>query len=323
MARRSPARMILLGSLAASAVGLGLAARRRQQERKTTADAQASTPIPARAEWWEAPEGLFGYHWPAENARATLLLQHGFGEHAGRYVEHFSGLVPALNAMGVEVFAFDMAGHGRSAGARGVVDVDAMAQAHRAARRELAQRGRPLLLFGHSLGGLVTALSVARDPEGLAAVVLSSPALPDSAPLPLRLIAQALVKVAPGVGVAPLGEPSGISRIKSEVDAYLADPLVNPRRVPALLGVTALAAAAEVRAAAPNWRAPTLILHGTADQYTDPRASQRLFDALAAEDKRLELVAGARHELLNDMPRKRIAAELLSWIEARLPAPAS
>ena len=168
-----------------------------------------------------------------------------------------------------------------------------------------------------------TALSVARDPEGLAAVVLSSPALPDSAPLPLRFIAQALVKVAPGAGVAPLGEPSGISRIKSEVDAYLADPLVNPRRVPALLGVTALAAAAEVRAAAPKWRAPTLMLHGTADQYTDPRASQRLFDALAAEDKRLELVAGARHELLNDMPRKRIAAELLAWIEAQLPAPVS
>ena len=317
MARRSPARMMLMASLAASAVGAGILAHRRKQARLTTQAAQAAAPTPAGAEWWEAPDGLFGYHWPADNPRATLLLQHGFGEHAGRYVDHFSRLVPELNAIGFDVFAFDMIGHGRSPGDRGVTDVGAMAQAQRKARAELATRGRPLFLFGHSLGGLVTALSVARDASNVRGVVLSSPALPVAAPLPLRAVAKMLARIAPGLGTVSLGDASGISRIPNAVEAYRQDPLVFQRRIPALTGVSALIAAQEVRDGAAAWRVPTLILHGTADRYTDARESQHLFDRLPAGDKHLELVKDARHELLNDMPRKRIEALLLDWLRQR------
>lgn len=88
-------------------------------------------------------------------------------EHAGRYVEHYNRLVPRLVERAFEVRAFDLAGHGLSPGVRGVTDIGRMADVHLAARRMLA--GRPLFLFGHSLGGLVTALAAAGEIErGLA-----------------------------------------------------------------------------------------------------------------------------------------------------------
>lgn len=269
------------------------------------------------AERWDAPMGLAGYRWRAAEPRARLLLQHGYAEHAGRYVEHYNRLVPALTARGVEVFAFDLAGHGGSAGARGVTDIgrmaDALGEARVAAHGEL-----PLFLLGHSLGGLVTALSVARAPDGLAGVVLSAPYLPFEASAGTRLFARVLATIAPEAGVASLGPPSGISRLDDEVRAYVDDPLVFRRKIPARLGATALAAAAEIARRLSAWRTPTLVIHGTADTYTDPRGSERLVAGIASADKELVLVEDGRHELLNDLPRDAMLAKVIGWVEARV-----
>lgn len=267
---------------------------------------------------WTAPANLHGYHWSAASPHATLLLQHGYAEHAGRYVAHYDRLIPHLTARGIDVHAFDLAGHGLSPGARGLTDIGAMAAAHIAARAALAASGRPLFLLGHSLGGLVTALSVARAPDNVAGVVLSGPALPfDTNPV-LRLVARLLARVAPGVGVAKLGDPVAISRLPDEVQAYRDDPLVFTRPIPALLGATAAAGADEIAAALRSWRAPTFVFHGTADSYTSPAGSERLVAGIASSDKELWLVEDGRHELLNDTPRDAVLARLTAWLEARL-----
>lgn len=270
------------------------------------------------ADPWQAPAGLAGYRWPAPARRATVLLQHGYAEHAGRYVDHYSRLIPALNGAGFDVHAFDLAGHGRSPGARGVTNIGEMADALSAARAALADRG-PLFLFGHSLGGLVTALSVARAPDALAGVVLSGPYLPFGTGAVTRTIARLLAAVAPAAGVASLGDPSGISRLPDEVRAYVDDPLVFKRRIPARLGATALAAGAEVERGLVAWRAPTFVFHGTADTYTNPKGSERLVAGIASADKELMLVAEGRHELLNDVGREAVLARMLEWLERHLP----
>lgn len=270
------------------------------------------------AERWHAPAGLAGYAWRAVEPRAALLLQHGYAEHGGRYLEHCGRLVPRLVALGIDVFAFDLAGHGRSPGARGVTDVGRMADAHIEARRSLARPGRPLFLFGHSLGGLVTAGSVVREPDGVAGVVLSAPALLIEAAAPLRLLARVVAQVAPGLGVAPLLPPDGISRIEAEVRAYLDDPLVFRRKLPALLGASALKLSKEGWRGYPAWRAPTLVAHGTADTFTDPAGSERFTAGIASADKELVMVEGGRHELLNDLPAAEVMAAVLGWLKARL-----
>ena len=268
------------------------------------------------AEEWEFGAPVRGHRWrPAGTARANLLLAHGFGEYAQRYVGRHNALIPALVGRGFAVHAFDLEGHGGSAGRRGSVDLRRAVEQHRAARRALT--GRPLCLMGHSLGGLLTAASVVRDGAGLAGVVLSAPALPTDAPLVTKVVGRLLARVAPHAGILPALDPAGISRIEAEVDAYRTDPGIYRGKLPAITGATALAVSQATWAGLGDWRAPVLAIHGTADTFTDPAGSERLIAAAPAADKTLTLFEGGRHELLNDLERDRALTLVLDWLEAR------
>lgn len=274
----------------------------------------------ARRAAWTAPAGLHGYRWSPPQPRARVLLQHGYGEHAGRYVERYSRLVPSLLGQRIEVFAFDLAGHGRSAGVRGVTHVGRMVEAHLEARRDLSRSVLPLFVFGHSLGGLITASSAAREPDGLAGVILTGPALPPPTGTLARASARLLSAILPGRAVSPLGNPEGVSRIEEEVSAYLADPLNFQRPLPARLGATALSVASDLWPRLGEWTAPTLVIHGSADTYTSPEGSRRLVTGIASPDKLLHLVEDGRHEPLNDIGREATLAIILEWISRRLHA---
>jgi alpha-beta hydrolase superfamily lysophospholipase len=93
------------------------------------------------------------------------------------YVSGYNRLIPRLVDLGLDVYAFDLPGHGGSPGKRGLVDVRKAVEVHLAARRGLQTNGHPLFLFGHSLGGLITAGSVIVDQCRVDGVILSSPAL--------------------------------------------------------------------------------------------------------------------------------------------------
>ncbi|MEZ5959291.1 MAG: alpha/beta hydrolase [Hyphomonadaceae bacterium] len=270
------------------------------------------------AQTWDFGRDLRGYKWPAPNARASLLLTHGFAEYAERYVERYNQLIPHLNELGFDVYAFDMRGHGRSPGARGVADIKRTVEDHKAARRALAVNGKPIFLFGHSLGGLVTAASVADEPNNVAGVVLSAPGLLFEAPAHLRVIANVFAVLAPGLRVAAAGEPSGISRIEEEVEAYKNDPMISGLGIPAKLGVTAVAVAEKAWTQYPRWTAPVLVFHGVNDQLTASKGSERFVATIGAKDKRLELYPEARHEILNDLNRDAAMSLLSNWLSERI-----
>lgn len=264
---------------------------------------------------WEFGRGLAGYVWRGASARANLLVAHGFAEYAERYGSSYNQLAPRLNEMGFDIYAFDMRGHGRSPGARGVVDVRVAAADHRAARAALS--GKPLLLLGHSMGGLVTAASVADDAAGVAGVVLSSPALQINAPSHLRAIAGVVAMLAPSAKLAPPLDTDGLSRIPEEVAAYRADPMITDLRVPARTGASIIALSESLWARYPHWRTPVLALHGLKDRATDPEGSKRFIAAVAAADKRLELYPEGYHELLNDLDRDAARDVILAWLSER------
>jgi alpha-beta hydrolase superfamily lysophospholipase len=270
------------------------------------------------AQPWDFGRGLRGYAWPAPDPHANLLLTHGFAEYAERYVERHYGLIPRLNALGFDVYAFDIRGHGRSAGARGVADIGRTVEDHRAARRALAPNGKPIFLFGHSLGGLITAASVAGEPANVAGVVLSAPALLIEAPAHLRLIAGVFATLAPGLRLTPAGEASAISRIDAEVETYKNDPMISGLSIPAKVGATAIAAAEKAWTQYGRWTAPVLVVHGEKDALTDPNGSKRFIEAVGAEDKKLELYPEGRHELLNDLDRDAAWNVISSWLSERM-----
>jgi acylglycerol lipase len=269
------------------------------------------------AEAWDFGRGLSGYAWRVPNARANVLITHGFAEYAERYVAHYHQLAPKLNALGFDVYGWDMRGHGRSPGARGVADLRAAVADHRAARGKL--KDKPLFLFGHSLGGLVTAASVAEDQGGLAGVVLSAPSLLITAPAHLKAIAGLVAAFAPGARLAPPLDTAGLSRIPEEVAAYTADPMVSDPRVPAKTGATAIAVSEAAWARYPQWGVPVLVLHGEKDTATDPNGSKRFFAMIPASDKQLKLYPEGRHELLNDLDRNAAMELITSWLRQRAP----
>ena len=269
----------------------------------------------AQAQSWDFGRGLRGYKWPVSAARANLLLTHGFAEYAERYVEHYYGLIPRLNALGFDVYAFDIRGHGRSPGARGVADMKRTVEDHRAARRALTDK--PLFLFGHSLGGLIAAASVAEDSTGVAGAILSAPALLIEAPPHLRAIANVFAVLAPGLRLLPASDASAISRIDAEVHAYKTDPMISALSIPAKVGATAIATAEKAWSRYPQWATPVLVVHGEKDTLTDPNGSKRFFSTIAAADKKLELYPEGRHELLNDLDREAAWSVMSSWLSER------
>lgn len=273
------------------------------------------------AETWDFGRGLSGYAWRTTAARANVLLTHGFAEYAERYVERYHALVPKLNALGFDVYGWDMSGHGRSPGARGVADLKGALADHRAARRAL--KDKPLFLFGHSLGGLVTAASVAEDGNDITGVVLSAPALLITAPAHLRAIAGIVSIFAPSARLVPPLDVEGLSRIPEEVEAYRNDPMVSDTRVPAKTGATAIDVAERAWRRYPAWRTPVLVLHGEKDTAANCEGSKRFAATIPAVDKQLVLYPEGRHELLNDLERDAAMGVITTWLQDRSPAAAS
>ena len=148
---------------------------------------------------------------------ATVILQHGYAEYAFRYLTSHSTLITHILAASYTIYALDLHGHGTSPGhPRAVVHVGKAVADHLALRRYAVEQGggRPVVLFGHSLGGLITAGSVVQDPEGVDGVVLTSPAFPGPFPYAARAAVGVLARTIPTISIPGRAVPiSSLTRL--------------------------------------------------------------------------------------------------------------
>src|SRR5258705_8666162 len=117
------------------------------------------------------------HRWSAAQPRSSVLIAHGYGEHAGRY-EHVAQRF--VDDLGAAVYAPDHRGHGRTDGATGLVEdgEGITADLHDVADTARAEHpGLPIALIGHSMGGLIAARYAQRFGDELSALVLSTPAI--------------------------------------------------------------------------------------------------------------------------------------------------
>jgi alpha-beta hydrolase superfamily lysophospholipase len=251
--------------------------------------------------------------WPRPDARGTVLIVHGLGEHIGRY-EHIAA---QLNAWGWNVVGHDQRGHGASEGARGALaqrddllrDLALVIDAVR------AQNPGPLVLFGHSLGGLVAARFVAERLRAVDALVLSSPALDAGMNAFQKLLLAVLGPLAPNLAVNNGLKPAWISRDPAVVQAYIADPLVHDRVTPKL--VRFIVDGGEfVRARAARWAVPTLLLWAGSDRCVAPAGSAALAAAAPKSVLTARVFAPLFHEIFNEPEQREVFAVLGDWLSS-------
>lgn len=265
--------------------------------------------------------------WPAAApARGTVLIVHGLGEHVGRY-RH---VAERLCAEGWAVAGFDQRGHGRSEGPRGVIPTpDALFDdLARFIDQAGGPSGQPLVLLGHSMGGLVAgrfvaeALSARPAPwsRRVDALVMSSPALDPGLNAAQKLLLAVLGPLVPRLALGNGLKPEWVSRDPAVVAAYVADPLVHDR-VAAGLVRCLVDGGKFVRACAPRWQVPTLLLYAGADRCVAPRGSEAFAAAAPAALVDAKRYDGFSHEIFNEPEKAQVLDELAGWLARRLHLP--
>ncbi len=261
---------------------------------------------------------LYYQRWRTDSApRAVVAIVHGLGEHSGRYANVVSCLVPD----GFTVYGFDLRGHGRSPGQRGAINSfseyveDVKAYLQFVAAQE---PGRPLFLYGHSLGGLIVLNYVEHYPQGLKGVISSGPAVGKLGVSPLLFaLARVLSVVAPKLSMNNGLDVTAISRDAAVVKAYTSDPLVHPLGTPRL--ATEMAAAGQyANAHAAEIKLPLLIVQGGADRICVPEGSRAFFDKMTADDKQRIEYPGVYHEPHNDLGWEKVVRDIEGWIVAHI-----
>ncbi len=250
---------------------------------------------------------------PQPIALGTLLIVHGLGEHAARY----NKLADDLNTWGYNVRSYDQYGHGDSGGVRGDPPhamrlLDDLAEVIDSTRRIMGP-DEPLILLGHSMGGVVAAQLVLRKLRKVEALVLSSPAFDPGLGAVQKLLLRVLPRIAPHVGLGNGLQLKYLCRDKAVVAAYSADPLVHDR-ISASLAQFIAEMGAQCLAEAPQWSVPTLLLYAGADRLVSPAGSRAFAAAAPPGLLRSQCFEAMYHEIFNDPERDQVLAVMRDWL---------
>lgn len=286
---------------------------------------------------------------PVGAVRGVIQVIHGMAEHSGRYER----LAAALTAQGYAVYAQDLPGHGRTARAPDELGHFSEAagwrlalQAIRCLQREIGEwhAGVPQFIFGHSMGSFLLQDYISRHAHDLSGAVLSA-STADAGPL--RALGLALLR-AEGMWQgyderSALAEQltfksynrrfaptrtafDWLSRDADEVDRYVADPQCGFRCTTGLWVqlLTAMGRLDKRRAARVPSRLALLAIAGEDDPVCAGRRGpqslkKRYLDAGLTDVSALSYPRG-RHELLNDLCRDEVTADLIDWLNRRTPA---
>ena len=262
------------------------------------------------------------YDWilPAAQPLATVLLVHGLGEHAGRYGE----LAANLHQWGFAVRAYDQQGHGQSEGARGDMLRPGSLQADLCrvvddTRQRPALADTPLILLGHSMGGLVVARTLAEQLRPVDAAVLSSPALGAFPTLFQKMLLATLPRVVPHLRVDNGLKTEWVARDPDVVKAYQADPMVH-RRISTSLAAWILNNGTQTLEDAAQWSVPTLLLYAGQDRLVNAQASADFAQAAPKSVVQAQCFEGMYHEIFNDLYRAQVFTALKRWLLSRFSA---
>ncbi len=262
---------------------------------------------------FDGSEGrVFYRRWDPEAQPARIvLIVHGYAEHGGRYAH----VAAALTPRGSVVYADDHLGHGRSDGERALIadfehvddDLHALAGIARAEHPAV-----PLVLVGHSMGGLLAARFAQRWPSEVAGVAFCGAVIGD------WQWARDVVG-RPDLPYVPF-DPEALSRDPHVGASYAADPLVYHGQYKRKLLESEVRALDHFQRDVGRLTMPVLLLHGTDDPFVPYERSLEAVRDMPTDDLTVHVYRGARHEVLNETNRDEVIGHLSEWIERISPA---
>ena len=268
---------------------------------------------------------VYDVHPAVGDARGVVQLLHGVGEHAGRY----GALIAALTEAGFIVYADDHRGHGRT-GIRqhgGTEKLGRLGKGGlRAAEAAIWQLtgiikdehpDLPLVLLGHSWGSFLAQMLVNDHPEAWDAVILSGSALRtpgslNAAPLNARWAADDATGL------------EWLSRDPAVWTAFDEDPLTTNQPLLKLFGPVEAAKLYGRPRKDLGRDIPLLLLVGRDDPVGGPRSVHKLADEYRTRSGLTDITTlvypDARHEIFNELQQDEVRADILSWLDTRIPA---
>ena len=271
-------------------------------------------------EWkWKARDGIemAALGWKPAVPKAVVVLVHGHGEHVNRYHHVAEGFVNAGYAM----LAFDLRGHGKSAGPRGHTPqydnmMDDIADFVGDAQKRYP--GLPVFLYGHSMGGNLVINYALRFPQGLKGVIATGPwlKLAFDPPTVQAFAVKLLNNVAPSFAIESNLDANGLSHDPEVVKKYQTDPLVHGKITSRLFsGITNAGLWALDHAS--DLKIPMLLMHGSGDKITSAPASQE-FARKAGKLVSLRIWEGYYHEIHNEPEKAEVIQAMVTWLDQNI-----
>jgi lysophospholipase len=256
-------------------------------------------------EQYLSDQGTYYQVWRGSAPRASVVLSHGYAEHSGRYAHVAARLVDA----GLDVYAVDHRGHGRSPGERGdivswevvVADLDALVDV-------AAADGLPVFMVGHSLGGAIAIAYALAHQERLAGLTLSAPALE---------VAPELLALAELPEIPPLPLADGVCSDPRVVAAYKSDPLVYQGPPPRNVLVLMAQAPESLVSRLPELTVPVQVMQGSADPLIPLGALRSVVAGVSSPDLVAQVWPGLFHEIFNEPTDGAVLDALAGWISVR------
>lgn len=252
----------------------------------------------------------------AEDAKKSLLVIHGYGEHGGRYIERMQPIADA----GYRVLIPDLRGHGRSEGKRGhVLRFEEYADDVSLFLDQLQTPASCNAILGHSNGGLIALKWLLHNRKSVGAAVVTSPFLGIALDAPAWKIwaGKILSRLVPTLSLPSEIDSADVSHDPEVVAQYDSDPLVH-HVINARWYTEAMAAIDEVFVRASKLDTPLLVIQAGDDRIADASATRRWVGSAPSEHVTYEEAEGLFHEVLFETTGAQYRDRILEYIDSRL-----
>lgn len=262
---------------------------------------------------------IFTRSWqPEGKPRGVVIIVHGFNSHSGQYLwagEQFA-------SQGLAVYALDLRGRGRSEGERYYVEqmkdyTDDVQTLVTTAKAE--NPGLPVFVLGHSAGGVISCHYMLSHQSEVDGLICESFAFELPVPDIVLSFLKGISYITPHTHIFSLNNKD-FSRVPETVQSMNDDILIKGESQPAQTGKVLIDGARQLKEDFPQITLPVLILHGTEDKATSPSGSQHFYEQTGSTDKTLKMYEGHFHDLLNDIDKEIVMADIQNWIDERIPA---